>query len=104
YATNVRIHETAERQRICPIDWEQSGLGPGLIDLAALVAGGWSEEAKRALARAYHERRMRRAPSPQSADEFLVDLDYCRLPLAVQWLGWSADWSPPTDQEHDWLG
>jgi len=22
----------------------------------------------------------------------------------MQWLGWSADWSPPAEHAHDWLG
>ena len=35
---------------------------------------------------------------------FLEALEYCKLHQAVQWLGWLADWSPPTDQTQDWLG
>jgi len=31
-------------------------------------------------------------------------LDYCRLHLAVQWLGWAEHWAPPPDQARDWLG
>ncbi len=28
----------------------------------------------------------------------------CRLHFALQWLGWSADWRPPAEHAHDWLG
>jgi Phosphotransferase enzyme family len=30
-------------------------------------------------------------------------LDYCRLHLAMQWLGWAENWSPPPEHSHDWL-
>ncbi len=33
----------------------------------------------------------------------LENLDYCHLHLAVLWLGWSAEWSPPQNHAHDWL-
>jgi hypothetical protein len=34
----------------------------------------------------------------------LTALDYCRLHLAVQWLGWAPEWSPPPEHTQDWLG
>ncbi|HEX5417691.1 MAG TPA: aminoglycoside phosphotransferase family protein, partial [Chloroflexota bacterium] len=81
--------------------WEMAALGPGLIDLAALSAGSWTEEQRRALAEVYYA-----ALAPGSWPEIgaLLDaLDYCRLHLAVQWLGWSDVWSPPPERAHDWL-
>jgi hypothetical protein len=33
----------------------------------------------------------------------LDDLAWCRLHVAVQWLGWSETWSPPKHHAHDWL-
>jgi aminoglycoside phosphotransferase (APT) family kinase protein len=102
YASNVLVHGTAEKLRVCPIDWEMAAVGPGLIDLAALTAGRWTADEKTALALAYHT-----ALPPHetlSPDEFLAALDYCRLHLAVQWLGWSLEWSPPPEHTQDWLG
>ena len=41
--------------RICPVDWELAARGPGLLDLAALSAGRWSDDERDRLARAYFE-------------------------------------------------
>jgi hypothetical protein len=30
-------------------------------------------------------------------------LNLCSLHLAVQWLGWSAHWSPPPEHAQDWV-
>lgn len=87
---------------MAPVDWEMAALGPGLVDLAALVAGGWSDEQRTAIAQAYFEAMP--PPRARAWDDFARALDYCRLHLAVQWLGWSPDWSPPRAHAQDWLG
>jgi hypothetical protein len=100
YASNVIVQETWEGIRVAPVDWETAAIGPGLVDLAALVAGGWSDEQRMAIVQAYIDA----LPSPGARDELLHALDYCRLHLGVQWLGWSPDWSPPPAHAQDWLG
>jgi thiamine kinase-like enzyme len=91
YASNVLV----DRDRVCPIDWEMAGIGPALVDVAALTAGsGWNDADTLALLRAYRD---------DIDAEFLGDLDACRAYLAIQWLGWSASWTPPTELAHDWL-
>jgi aminoglycoside phosphotransferase (APT) family kinase protein len=104
YASNVLVHRTAEKLRVCPIDWEMAAVGPGLIDLAALTAGRWTADEKAALALAYHAALPPHENWPPAPDVFLTALDYCRLHLAVQWLGWSLEWSPPPEHAQDWLG
>lgn len=104
YASNVLVQERSEGLRVCPVDWEMAAVGPGLIDLAALVSGKWTEEEKTALALAYHSALTSSNSWPLAPDAFLTDLNYCRLALAVQWLGWSRDWSPPSEHAQDWLG
>jgi aminoglycoside phosphotransferase (APT) family kinase protein len=99
YPANILV----QGERICAVDWEMAAVGPGLVDLAAFTAGQWTEEERLSLASAYHEALRKTAASPQSLDRLLEDLDYCRLHLAVQWLGWSSDWTPPPHQVHDWL-
>jgi hypothetical protein len=33
------------------------------------------------------------------------ELDFARLQLCVQWLGWAPSaWTPPEPQRHDWIG
>lgn len=97
YASNVLVAGDPGALRVCPVDWELASLGPGPIDLAALVSGGWSEEDREAIVSAY-----RSAVGPDAfSDE---QLEMCRLHLAVLWLGWApADWVPPEGQRHNWL-
>jgi hypothetical protein len=103
YAANVLVHATAGRLRVCPVDWETAAVGPALMDLAALTAGGWSDTERTSLALAYHDASAGLGEY-SSPDEFLAALDGCYLHLAVQWLGWSEAWSPPPSQAQDWLG
>lgn len=98
YASNVMVREAG--REICPLDWELAGWGPGLIDLAALASGAWSDEQRHSLALAYHAE-LAPASRPPLGD-MLVSLDCCRLHLAVQWLGWARDWSPPPEHAQDW--
>ena len=85
YPSNVLV----EGSRVCPIDWELAGAGPGLIDLAAL-ATGWTGADQAAIVTAY-------------GDVDADDLDSCRLHLALRWLGWSRTWSAPKAHARDWL-
>lgn len=103
FAGNVLIQDTPAGQRTCAVDWEMAGLGTGLIDLAALTAGTWTEQQKNALARAYYEALPARGPLSLPMDQFLYGLKCCRLHLAVQCLGWSTNWSPPPDEAQNWL-
>jgi hypothetical protein len=103
YAANVLIHEAEGRLRICPVDWEMTALGPGLMDLAALTGGMWSAEQKRALALAYRNRLEPAGGWPPAHEPFFEALDLCRLHVAVQWLGWSLEWSAPPNQAWNWL-
>lgn len=104
YASNVLVasdsgHTPVGRKsdaRVAPVDWELA-VGPGLTDLAALVSG-WPEADRGALAAAY-------AAEPGVPAFTLRDLDFARLQVAIQWLGWAPpEWEPPEGQRHDWLG
>ena len=97
YASNVLVDERSGR--VCPVDWELAGIGPLLLDLAALTAGAWTVEERTAIAAAY----WRRSGSETSLEELLAGLDLCRLYVALQWLGWSPRWTPPPEHAHDWL-
>lgn len=104
YASNVLVQQTPSGVRVCPIDWETAGVGPGLIDLAALVAGGWTDQQREALALAYWKElddSQRAAFEGQSS--FYEGLLACRLLLALQLLGRSPTWEPPPEHSQDWL-
>ena len=99
YAANVIVDDAERPRRVAPVDWEQVGIGPGLVDLAALTAGRWSQDGRRRIAGAYRE-----AASGELDDAtFARGLEACRLHLALQWLGWSETWSPPAEHQQDWL-
>jgi hypothetical protein len=102
YPSNILVRDTPSGPSVSPVDWEMAAVGPALLDLAAFTSGGWSDKKVIALARAYYD-----VAGPafklSSFDEFMTALDGCRLFLAVQWLGWSTDWQPPPEHDHDWL-
>ena len=86
------------------MDWETAALGPGLMDLAALTSGAWTDEERTEMSAAYHEALLAHGGSTPSFRDLLLALDDCRLHLAIRWLGWAEDWSPPAENAHDWLG
>jgi aminoglycoside phosphotransferase (APT) family kinase protein len=93
YASNVLVTGL----RVAPVDWELAAVGPGLTDLAALVSG-WPPPDRAALVAAYR--------SEPGVPAFTArDLDFARLQVAIQWLGWAPPaWQPPEEKRHDWLG
>ena len=101
YPSNIVIERSAEGIRTRPVDWEMAAVGSGILDLAALASGAWGETERRALAGAYREALP--AEARLSLNDLVLDLDRARLLLAVQWLGWSAGWTPPPEHAHDWL-
>jgi hypothetical protein len=103
YASNVLVQQTIDRLRVCPVDWEMAALGPGVLDLAALTAGKWSEAQRTTLALAYHASLVAAGVQPLPREALLAALDCARLHVALQWLGWSPDWSPPREHAQDWL-
>lgn len=103
YASNVLVQGTASALRVCPVDWEMAAIGPGLVDLAALAAGNWTEEQRRNLLQAYRLGLIAAKGKAPEMGELLVALDCCRLHLDLQWLGWARSWVPPPEHAQDWL-
>jgi Ser/Thr protein kinase RdoA (MazF antagonist) len=103
YPSNIILRRERSALRVCPIDWEVTGVGPGLLDLAALTSGGWTEGQKGKMVAAFRE------SLPPSREWLLTDADllegigFCQLHLAVQWLGWADEWSPPDLHARNWL-
>jgi thiamine kinase-like enzyme len=106
YACNIIVQQTPKGQRICPVDWETLAVAPGLIDLAALTAGVWTEAQKLRLLAAYDAALTgAKSPSRRVPTALRVAFDHCRLHQAVRMLGWPNDagWAPPPQHAHDWL-
>jgi hypothetical protein len=103
YASNVLVGGPPDAMRICPVDWEMAGVGPALLDLAALTAGSWTELQWQEIVQAYRDAATEVAWMP-AGEAFYRALDCCGLHLAVRWLGWSDNWTPPAAHKRDWLG
>ena len=103
YPSNVLVQHPEGAVRIAPIDWEIAGVGPGLLDLAALTIGKWTPSQRDALAQAYREAAEAGTAADTIPADFDVALDCCRLHLAVQALGSAPEWQPPAEHRHDWL-
>lgn len=88
---------------IRPIDWEMAALGPALVDLACLVAGRWGDDERADVAETYFREVAREGGVVPKRDRYLETLDCCLIHVSVQNLGWSASWTPPPNQAHDWL-
>jgi fructose-specific component phosphotransferase system IIB-like protein len=93
YPSNVLL----AGDRVCVVDWELAGAGPAALDLAALALG-LDEDDAAAVAETY---RVALADPPE-ASRLAFELDCARLHLAIQWLGWSSDWTPPPEHARDW--
>lgn len=100
YPSNVMVVQSESPVRVCPVDWEMAALGPGLIDLAALV-GGWEKPERERLVKAYA--RSAEAGGAAPFPSLSADLARCRLHLALQWIGWSTEWVPPAEHANDWV-
>jgi len=103
FASNVLV-QGGGSVRVRPLDWELAGIGPVLIDLAALTAGRWSDAARTELAMAYHAALDRNCETWLPREIFVRAFDCCRLQIAVRQLGWAARWTPPSLHTQDWLG
>ncbi len=96
-ASNVLVCGSDDALRVVPLDWELAAVGPGLMDLAALISGDWTEAERQSMAAAY--------AAAEGLPPFTArQLDFARLQLAVQWLGWAPpQWVAPAAQRHDWM-
>ncbi len=103
FASNILVRPERRKGGINVVDWEMVSFGPPLMDLAALLAGERIEARRRELALSYHAALDGSELVPADREKFLEDLDYCRLHLAIQWLGWTPDSPPRRVEPHRWL-
>ncbi len=105
FPSNVMVRDTERRElATCPIDWESAAVGPCLLDLAALTSGRWEPTTRSLVTEAYRVRANELGFCDTDPAGFRQALSAARVQLAVVQLGWSADWSPPPEHRHDWLG
>jgi aminoglycoside phosphotransferase (APT) family kinase protein len=101
-ASNILVTRSPAGNRVRVIDWETAGVGPGLLDLASLVSGRLPEGLKEQMVAAYRANLEGGRLAALSDTEFDEALCWCRLALAVKWLGWSPGWSAPDAHAYDW--
>jgi aminoglycoside phosphotransferase (APT) family kinase protein len=88
------------QDRVCFVDWELAGKGPGLLDLAALTAGSWTESERDGMLNAYAAGvRDMRGHLPADLRRHLLA---CRILVAVEMIGAMRNWEPPSHQYWDW--
>jgi aminoglycoside phosphotransferase (APT) family kinase protein len=97
YPSNVLVRRTGDVVDVYPIDWEMAAAGPGVIDLAALTSGDWSELDRQSMIAGYAE------SSGEPVAELIEAVAYAQIHLAVQWLGWFGRRQPPAAHARDWL-
>ena len=102
YASNVLIRRGPSGREVVPVDWEMAGIGPGLLDLAALTSGRWDALQRMAMATQYHAVWSREYDAAQSLSAFLRALDGARLMASLRWLTAPPQWKPPADHARDW--
>jgi Ser/Thr protein kinase RdoA (MazF antagonist) len=102
HASNVLVVDHP-RRRVAAVDWELAGIGPGLLDLAALASGSLTEQQRRELLDAYAGGLEAAGRDALASHEMVQTLDLCLFQLSVQWMGWERGWEPPPDQTWDWL-
>jgi len=103
YPSNVLVEQCNATYAVHAVDWEMAALGPPLLDLAALMSGRWSHDDRMAMAAAYRDGARSAGVRCTAAERLLLGAAACRLLLAIQWLGWSAEWTAPADHRNDWL-
>jgi aminoglycoside phosphotransferase (APT) family kinase protein len=99
YPSNVLVQAGDGGPRIRPLDWEMAGVGPGLLDLAALISGDHHPRLRDAIVAAYADQ----AGVDLGDRAFTAGLRAARLLVALQWIGWAPKWTPPAAHAHDWL-
>ncbi len=103
FASNVLLRGATSPKRICAIDWELAGFGPGLLDLAALTSGNWESPERISMISAYRDARGPLNRWKPSIQQLIEAVDMCELHLSIQFLGWADSWSPPESHTQDWL-
>jgi thiamine kinase-like enzyme len=104
YASNILVPATEPAgRRVCPVDWEMAAIGPRALDLAALTAGNWTREQRDDLVDAYYRATDGAQASDGGRRALDEELDCCRFHVAMQWLTWSTEWTPPPQHAHDWM-
>jgi len=105
YSSNVMVEARAPLADVVrPVDWEMAAMGPPAIDLACLLAGTWSDDQRAHIADAYYGELATLGRPVPPRERYLRTLDYALIHLSIRNLGWSSDWTPPSERAHDWLG
>jgi aminoglycoside phosphotransferase (APT) family kinase protein len=99
YPSNIMV----AGERIAVLDWELAGTGPAELDLAALLAGGWGDEQRAALAMAYYEEAVAARGVTEPLAALLWRVALASVHLALRWLGSESGWKAPDEHHRDWF-
>ncbi len=103
FPSNILVDPETYPPRVWPVDWEMAAVGPCLFDVATLVSG-WEHAERQRLVAAYRDEILKLGVAIGTMDEVLEAVHICQLHFALQWLGWSRNWTPPPEHARDWIG
>jgi hypothetical protein len=102
FPSNILVDPDGEETFVWPVDWEMAGVGPCMLDAAALLTG-WDRAVQEQLLDAYRAEISAQGLDVGTMGDLFDAVRVCQLHFAVQWLGWSPQWTPPSEHARDWL-
>ncbi|HYY72743.1 MAG TPA: aminoglycoside phosphotransferase family protein [Candidatus Bathyarchaeia archaeon] len=88
FAKNIMLRLRHHDQPLAVIDWETAALGPGMYDLISISSGGWAEDERRIMWRAYFDEYQAETGIAREWEDFCEEAREMELYQALEWLGW----------------
>lgn len=99
---NILVDASRNPARICIVDWEMAGIGPGLVDLAFLKYG-FDPARDEVLCDAYRAGLSEVSITPPAQREFQRQLAACEMHRVVYLLAGSQSWKSPKENVVEWV-
>lgn len=88
FPKNIMLRLRSHDQPLAVIDWETAALGPGMYDLISISSGGWTEDARRVMWRAYFDEYHAETGIAREWEDFCEEARETELYHALEWLAW----------------
>lgn len=88
FAKNIMLRLRNHDQPLAVIDRETAALGPGMYDLISISSGGWTEDERRVMWRAYFDEYHAETGIAREWEDFCEQAREMELYQALEWLAW----------------